>query len=101
MLPEGLQRLALHLQVRRQVSAGGGDTGMTKIVANHGHITPRLQQCHRATVAQDVRRNALSGKRWALFCHCRHMFAQNVRDAVTGQRLAILIQKDMLMVARR
>jgi hypothetical protein len=29
------------------------------------------------------------------------MFAQNVRDAVTGQRLAILIQKDMLMVARR
>ena len=55
MFPEGFQRIALHLQVRGDVAARRGHAGVTEIVADHGHVGARLQQRHRAAVAQYMR----------------------------------------------
>src|SRR5580658_9212 len=43
-LPKGLQHVALHLKVGRDVSAGGG----------HRNIDSRLQKRNRTTVSHDV-----------------------------------------------
>ena len=102
MLPEGLQRIALHLQICRDVSAGGGHAGMAEIVADDGHVGAGLEQRHRATVAQYMGRDPLVGERRTLLC-CdrRDIFAQDVGDPVAGQRLTVPIHEDMLLVGAR
>ena len=41
-LPECVEYLAFHLQVRGDVAAGCADRGVAKVVANHRHIDARL-----------------------------------------------------------
>src|ERR1700683_799711 len=53
-LPKGLQHVALHLKVGRDVSAGGGHRCMTEIISNHRNIDSRLQKRNRTTVSHDV-----------------------------------------------
>ena len=53
-LPKGLQHLALHLKIGRNVSACGGHRCMTEIIANHRNIDTRLQKRNGTTVSHDV-----------------------------------------------
>jgi len=53
-LPKGLQHVALHLKVGRDVSACGGHRCMTEIISDHRHIDSRLQKGNGTTVSHDV-----------------------------------------------
>src|SRR5579862_1250074 len=57
-LPECVEHLAFHLQVRGDVAAGCADRRVAKVVANDSHIDARLQKRDRATVAEHVRSHA-------------------------------------------
>ena len=54
-LPERVQYFLFHLQIRRDVTAGGADGGVTKIVTNHRDIDPGLKKRDRTTVSKHVR----------------------------------------------
>jgi len=60
VFPEGLQGVALHTEVYRQVSAGRCQTRMAEIVANRHQVRPGLQERRGTTVAQHMRGNALA-----------------------------------------
>ena len=53
-LPKGLQHVALHLKIGRNVSACGGHRCMTEIISNHRNIDSRLQKGNGTTVSHDV-----------------------------------------------
>src|SRR5262249_13706304 len=99
VFPERLQRLALHLQVRRNVPSRRSYAGMAEIVADNGHAGTRVQQRHRAAMTQQVGRYPLASKRrTTLRCDRRRVLAEDVGDAVARQWLAVAIDKDTLLV---
>jgi hypothetical protein len=72
---------------------------MAEIVADHGHVGARLQQCDSAAVAEYVWRNPLPGKcRAILRCRCGRVLVQDVGDSVARQWLAMAIDEDMLLI---
>src|SRR5713226_7989873 len=85
-LPECVENLALHFQIRGDVSAGCGDGGVAKVVADDRNVDTSLQKGNCAAMAQHVGRNLVQPLRWATFCCQAHVFLQQVGDAVSGQR---------------
>ena len=73
---------------------------MTKVVPDHGHVGARLQQRDRATVSQHVGRDALARKRRTFPGERRGMLAQDVGNAIAGQRLTQVVEKDVLLISR-
>lgn len=59
LLPEGLHRIALHLQVGRDVATCRRHACVSQVVPDHSDIGSGLQQGHGATVPQHVGRDAL------------------------------------------
>jgi transposase len=102
VLPKGLHCVALHLKVGGDVPTGRGDAGVTQIVANHGDVSAGLQQRHGAAMAKHMRRDALARQRRVSFGRDRrHVFAQDVGDAVAAERQAVLVDEDVLLFSGR
>ena len=53
-LPKGLEHIAFHLKIGRNVSARGGHRCMTEVISNHRNIDSRLQKGNGTTVSHDV-----------------------------------------------
>src|SRR5262249_54849765 len=71
---------------------------MAEIIADHRDVGSGLQERRRTAVAEDMRRDLLLGKRRPLLGDCRYVFPQNVGDAIAGQRLAVAVDEDVLLV---
>ena len=96
LLPERLHGVALHLQVDRDVATCRCDAGMAKVVADHRHVASGLQQCHGATVAQDVRRDLLSQQYGVVASRCARVLREDVGDAIARQGLPVSIDEHAL-----
>jgi transposase len=100
VFPERLQRLALHLQVRRNVPPSRSYAGMAEIVADDGHVGTRLQQRHGAAMAQHVGCYPLACKRRTVLRRDRRrVLVEDVGNAVARQWLAVAIDEDVLLIA--
>ena len=99
VFPEGLQGVALHLEVYRQVSAGRCQARVAEIVANRHQVGPGLQERRGTTVTQHVRGDVLARERRSVSgCDGRSVLVENVSNAVAGQGLAAVIDEDLLLV---
>jgi hypothetical protein len=99
MGPKDLHGLALHLEICRDVSPSGGDTGMTKVVAYDCDVRTRLQKRDRTAVSQDMRRHLLARELRAILRRRRRVFTQDVSDAIARQWLTLSVGEDVLVIA--
>ena len=53
-VPEGIQHLPFHFEVRRNVSAGRADGSMTEVVADDSDVDPGLKEPDRAAMSKHV-----------------------------------------------
>jgi hypothetical protein len=99
VFPEGLQGVALHPEVYRQVSASRCQARVAQIVANRHQVGPGLQERRGRTVTQHVRGDALARERRSISGgDGRNVLVEDVGDAVAGQGLAAVIDEDVLLV---
>ena len=102
VLPKGLHRFALHLKVGGDVPPGRGHAGMTEIITDHGDVGAGLQQRHSTAMAKHMRRDVLARQRRVSFGRDRrHVFVQDVGDAVAANWLAVLVDEDVLLFSAR
>jgi transposase len=97
-LPERLHGVALHLQVGRDVSTCCGHAGVAKVVADHRHVGPRLQQRDCAAMPQDMWRDALVPQRGVGTSRRCRMFDQHVCNAVARQRPSLPVDEHALPI---
>ena len=84
VLPEVLERIPLHLQVRRDIPVRGRDAGMTEIIADYSHVGARLQERDCAAVPENVRGDAVTRQPWPILDDCRGMLGKDVRSSIAG-----------------
>ena len=99
MGPKDVHRLALHLEICRDVSPSGGDASMTEVVAYDRNVRARLQKRDRTAVSQDVRRHLFARKLRTILRRRRRVFTQDVSDAIAGQWLMLSVSEDVLVIA--
>ena len=98
-LPEGIEYLAFHLQVRRDIATGCADRRVPKEVSNHRHIDARLQKGHRATVAEHVRGHATKPWRRDALAGKANILLQQVGHTIPGERRATMAPKEDVIAA--
>ncbi len=84
-LPECLEDVALHLQVRGEVAVCCRDARVAKVVADDGKVDARLKEGHRATVAKHMRGDMLTPQGRRRCGSTANMFRDHEGDPVPGE----------------
>ena len=96
-LPERGEDVPLHLQVGREVSAGGRDARVAEVVPDHGDVDTCLEQRDGAAVAKYVWRYSSAPQPWRRPGRAADVLREDVRDAVASHRRIACAAKDRLI----
>jgi transposase len=94
--PERLECLAFHLEVGRDVATGRGHARVSQVITDDGNVVAGLQQGDGTAVAKDMRGDAPPAKGRYILCRHRHVFAQDVGDAVSRERFAATAEENRI-----
>jgi transposase len=97
-LPERLHGVTLHLQVGRNISTRCGHAGVAEVVADHRHVSPRLQQRYCAAMPQDMWRHAFVPQRGVGTSRRCSMLDQHPCNAVARQRPSLPVDEHALPI---
>ena len=93
-----LKHFSLHIHVDFQVDVSGVDVRVAQPVADHVDLISCPQQMHGSRMTDDMRANALAGKRGARVLRFGGIFADDVANAETGDAGAIGVEEELLEV---
>lgn len=96
-LPEGIQHILFHFQIRGEITAGRSHRGVTEIIANDREIDTRLEKGHSATVAESVGRHASLPEIWQLSGCAPCILADHISGSVTSEWGAAGVAEDGLI----
>jgi len=79
-MPERLQYLALHLDIRGDVPTGRRHANVPEVVPNHGEVDAGLQERDGATVTENVGADPAPPQRWQLVSRAIDLLGEQVRS---------------------
>ena len=97
-MPKRIQRMAFHLKVGFDVASRCGDARVTQIISYHGEVSPRLKKSNSATVPHDMGCHSLPPQSGFFACRRSMVLADDIRDAVAGERFTASIPEDRPIV---
>jgi hypothetical protein len=90
--------MAFHLKVGFDVASCCGNARVTQIISYHGEVSPRLKKSNSTAVPHDMGCHPLPPKSGFLACRRSMVLADDIRDAVAGERFTASIPEDRPIV---
>src|SRR5688572_17062778 len=97
--PKGLENLALHVDVGRDVSARRRDARVAQVVADYADVDAGLEQSDGTAMAEHVRRDATPTERRPFLRGETDVPLDDVCRAIARQRTASGVPEDWAIVA--